>query len=287
MKVVLIYNPKSGSSYDLRTLKRLFKAADIQIEYSFTTNQFGSKKLDDLIKHGRIVAVVGGDGTLNAMARKIVGSKSTMLPLPGGTFNHFVRDLGMDQDVEAVLSGMSRAKERMIDVGMVNDELFLNNSNIGMYPFSLIERKTTKRVFGKHVAAVLSAVDQLSLFRRHKLVIDGEKIRSPFMFIGNNVYDIRASLIPQRTGFTKNTLTVMIATSRTRMALIGSVLAVVRGNVAGRDDFVVTRRREMTVYSTERTIPVSFDGEVKRLTPPLEYRVRPRCLRVLTVSRRT
>src|SRR5690606_9652045 len=120
---------------------------------------------------------------------------------PGGTFNHFVRDLGMHPTVEENIASLESARIEKIDVGYVNDELFLNNSNLGLYPFSLIERKTTKRLIGKYAAATLSALDQLMLFRRHSLNIDGEVIKSPFVFIGNNVYDIQNSLVPERSSF--------------------------------------------------------------------------------------
>ncbi len=284
MKVVLIYNVTSGSGYDLRTLKRLFKAASIDIEYSFSTKQLSSKKLLSLVKQGRTLAVVGGDGTLNSVARLLVDTKSVLLPLPGGTFNHFVRDLGMAQTVEEIIARVSEAEVRLIDVGFVNEELFLNNSNIGLYPFSLIERKTTKKLIGKHAAAMLSAFDQLSLFRRHKLLIDNTVIKSPFIFVGNNVYDIAKSLIPQRSDFSKGVLTVMMATSRTRSALLADVLAVIRGDISNRDSFDVTQRKSVTIYSREKKIPVSFDGEVKQLIPPLEYKIRPKCLKVMVVT---
>lgn len=284
MKVILIYNEASGSGYDLRSLKRIFKAASVDVEYSFSTKQLSSKKLLSLIRTGRTIAAVGGDGTLNSVARLLVDTKSTLLPLPGGTFNHFVRDLGMAPTVEDSVARLSEAAVSLIDVAYVNDELFLNNSNIGLYPFSLIERKTTKKLIGKHAAALLSAFDQLSLFRRHKLVIDNEVIRSPFIFVGNNVYDISKSLIPQRTGFSKGVLTMMTATSRTRSALMGDILAVIRGDISGRDSFDVAQRQSVAIYSREKSIPVSFDGEVKRLAPPLEYKIKPRCLRVMVVK---
>lgn len=286
MKIVLIYNPKSGSQYDLRQLRRLCRKYEITISYSFTVSQLSSKKLKQLIRRGVTVAVVGGDGTLNAAARLLVGTKSSMLPLPGGTFNHFVRDLGMAPTVEETFAHIKSARERMIDVGFVNNELFLNNSNLGLYPFSLIERKATKRLVGKYVAAVLSAIDQLSRFRRHKLVIDGQPVRSPFVFVGNNTYDIKKSLIPHRTSFSRGVLTVMVATSSSRLGLIRDIFAVIRGDVSRSDDFSLSRRPSLAIYSHRASIPVSFDGEVKRLAPPLEYRVERKSLRVLTVKAR-
>lgn len=284
VKVVVIYNSASGSEYSLRKIRELFKRAGLSIDYSFTITQLSSQKLAALIKRGVTVAVVGGDGSLNSVARLLVGTKSVLLPLPGGTFNHFVRDLGMPPTVEEAVSLVKQGVVTAIDVAYVNDELFLNNSNLGLYPFSLIERKATKKILGKYVAAGLSVFDQLSLFRRHSLVIDGEKIKSPFVFVGNNHYDIKQSLIPRRTSFDKGILTVMIATSRSRSALIRAIFAVLKGSVAHREDFSLSRRKKLSIYSHRASIPVSFDGEVKRLAPPLIYRIEPKALKVLVVK---
>lgn len=284
MKVVLIYNTTSGGEYGLRHLKTLLKQYDVSVEYSFTVKELNSRKLAQLIAKGITVAAVGGDGTLNAVARLLVGTKSILLPLPGGTFNHFIRDLGMSAQIEENLAALSTANVEKIDVGYVNDELFLNNSNLGLYPFSLIERKQTKKVLGKYAAAVLSAFDQLSVFRRHKLIIDGQKIRSPFIFVGNNIYDIKQSLIPQRTQLNQGVLTVMIATSGSRLALIRDIFAVVRGDVSRNDDFTVDQRKSLTIHSHRKSLPVSFDGEVKNIELPLKYRTAPKQLKVLVVK---
>ena len=281
MNVVVVYNKKSGSEYSLRRIRTLCRSAGIKVDYSFTVNQLGSVKLAHLIERGVILAVVGGDGTLNAAARLVAGTKSTMLPLPGGTFNHFVRDLGMPMHLPDALEQAPKYARRTVDIAEVNGELFLNNSNVGLYPFSLIERKATKRIVGKWVAAALSVVDQLALFRRHALKIDGKRVHSPFVFVGNNRYDIESAVIPVRTRFDENVLTVMIATSERRLQLLAAVFAVLRGDVSKRSDFTVMERRELSIYSHRSKIAVSLDGEVRRLHPPLVYRIRPSGLRVL------
>lgn len=286
MNVVLIYNVKSGGEYQLSQIRKIFKSHDIVIDYSFTARQLSSKKLAALIAKGVTVAVIGGDGTLNSVARLLVGTESVMLPLPGGTFNHFIRDLGMSPQLEDTLAHIASGKIRKIDVGMVNDELFLNNSNLGLYPFSLIERKATKKVLGKWGAALLASIDQFALFRRHKLVIDGKKVKSPFVFVGNNIYDIKQSLIPQRNSFSRGVLSVMVATSSSRLALLGAIFDVARGDVTRREDFSFSTRKSVAIYSHRASIPVTVDGELKHLTPPLEYRSVPKSLNVLVVKAR-
>lgn len=284
MKVVLVYNRSSGGEYGLRSIKSLLKKHGVTVSYSFTVNQLGSKKLHDLVKAGVTVMAIGGDGTLNAVARKLVGTKSVLLPNPGGTFNHFVRDLGMLPNLEENLAHLTHAKTQKIDVGYVNGELFLNNSNIGLYPFSLVERKQTKKILGKWPAALLSMFDQLAIFRRHKLSIDGSVTHSPFVFVGNNVFDIESSLIPARSRLNEGLLTVMISSSRSRISFFRAVIAVVSGDVSNRNDFSVETRKSLEIYSHRHQLLVSFDGEVKKLHTPLKYVIKPKSLKVMTVT---
>ncbi len=284
MQVVLIYNNASGGRYTLSRMRKLCRANGITISYSFTVKQLGSPKLAQLIKRGVTVMAVGGDGTMNGVARLVVSTPSRILPLPGGTLNHFVRDLGMDGSVEDLVGRIKDAKEQTIDVGYVNDELFLNNSSLGLYPFSLLDRKRNSKFYTKWVAAAYAAMRQLVVFRRLRLIIDGNKVRSPFVFVGNNIYDITASLLPQRNKLNAGTLTVMLATSRSRLRLIRAGFDVIRGKVSHRDDFVLTNRKTLDIYAHASNLPVSFDGEVKHLSSPFYFRSLPRSLHVLVIK---
>jgi diacylglycerol kinase family enzyme len=281
MKHVVIYNPASGSNYSLEAITTLFQHSGLSIDYSFPIHQINSKKIKSLVEQGVVMAVVGGDGSLNSAATLLVNTPSVFMPLPGGTFNHFTRDLGIPPSLDEAVAVLKDGVTKRIDVAYVNDQLFLNNSNIGLYPFSLIERKLTKKLVGKWIAAVLSIFDQLSAFRRHTLIIDGKKIKSPFIFVGNNTYDIERSLIPQRTDFDSGRLTVMIATSSSRLSLIRSVFAVMRGDVSHREDFTVSHVKKLTIDSKRKSLPVSYDGEVTRMQLPLKYRIEPQCIQVL------
>lgn len=284
MRVVLVYNSTSGGAYTLRRLKPLLRQYGVVPDYSFKVSELHSKKLAELLRSGVTVMCIGGDGTLNATARRVIGTKSTLFPLPGGTFNHFVRDLGMAPTIEDNLAALKTAKTVRIDVGFVNDELFLNNSNLGMYPFSIVERKRTKKLFGKWPAAILSAIDQLVRFRMHRLRIDGAQVRSPFMFVGNNIFDIKASLIPQRSKLTDGVLTVIAASTPTRRSLLKALLSIARGDVSKNPDVSVEHRESIEIFSHRPELVVSYDGEAKKLSTPLRYSVKPKSLKVLVVT---
>jgi len=284
MRVVLIYNTSSGGRYTLARMRRICRENSIAIDYSFTARQLGSPKLAQLIKRGVTVMAIGGDGTMNGAANLIVDSPSLLLPLPGGTLNHFVRDLGMTGSVEDIISRIEKAREQKVDVGYVNDQLFLNNSSLGLYPFSLLDRKSSSKRLTKWVAAVYAGVRQLVVFRRHRLIIDGKKIRSPFVFVGNNLYDISLSLIPGRTELNSGVLTVMVASSRSRWHLVRAGFNIARGKVSHLDDFSLEKRKSIDIYTHKTTLPVSFDGEVKYLSSPFYFRTQPACLRVLVIK---
>lgn len=179
MKVVLLYNSASGGRYSLAKLRKICRANDIAITYSFTIKQKDSKKLAQLVKRGVTLMAVGGDGTINSAARLVVNTPSKLLPLPGGTLNNFVRDLEMRGSVEELLAQSKNTSEKIVDVAYVNDELFLNNSSLGFYPLTLLDRKRSSQFLEKWTVATYAAIRQLVAFRRLRIVIDGSKIRSP------------------------------------------------------------------------------------------------------------
>ena len=62
------------------------------------------------------VAVGGGDGTVGTAAGVMVELRRPLGILPLGTFNHFARDLGIPQDLEASVADVIRGHIREVDV---------------------------------------------------------------------------------------------------------------------------------------------------------------------------
>jgi diacylglycerol kinase (ATP) len=80
-----------------------------------------------------MVIAGGGDGTVGATAKGLVGTNCPLGILPMGTYNNFARALGLPQELRAACRTLAQARERCVDVGVANDEhYFFEAAGIGI-----------------------------------------------------------------------------------------------------------------------------------------------------------
>src|SRR4051794_6151198 len=79
--------------------------------------------------HGIVVAA-GGDGTLNAVAQATLGSGCEFGVIPQGTFNYFGRTHGISADPTKATRALLTARVLPVQVGLVNDRVFLVNASL-------------------------------------------------------------------------------------------------------------------------------------------------------------
>ena len=85
---------------------------------------------------GAVVAA-GGDGTINAVAQAALNSGCPFGVLPQGTFNYFSRTHGIPSGHHRSHHELYwKASIRPVQVGLLNDRVFLVNASLGLYPSS-------------------------------------------------------------------------------------------------------------------------------------------------------
>lgn len=137
-KWVFIVNPVAGSGSaksQLPKLQEMIKKNDVDAEIVFTTKYGHASELSETYagRGFRYIIGVGGDGTLNEIARPLTGNKDVVLGLiPAGTGNDFIQILGFpnrfsDKDWDMFFG----RNTILMDIGKVNGMIFLNGMGLG------------------------------------------------------------------------------------------------------------------------------------------------------------
>jgi diacylglycerol kinase (ATP) len=78
-----------------------------------------------------VVLAVGGDGTVNEVARGLLGSRAALGIVPVGSGNGLARALRIPLHPGAALAALETGVRRRMDVGSLNERLFLNVAGTG------------------------------------------------------------------------------------------------------------------------------------------------------------
>jgi diacylglycerol kinase family enzyme len=237
---------------------------------------------------GKLDAIVvgGGDGSVRTVASVLAGSDIPLGVLPLGTLNHFARDLGISFVAEEAVAVIAAGADRAVDVGEINNTIFINNSSIGLYPYLVLgrERRRRRKRLSKWTAMILAipgVLRNLPVFRLDILVGGTvEPCRSPCVFIGNNEYRISAPGLGTRDSLDRGELCLYVARTQGRLAMFWLACRSVFGLVRQQRDLRIFRGATADISSRRRRLLVAFDGEVETMQSPLHYKIRPGALRV-------
>ncbi len=280
--IYFVYNPRSGSSWPLVELRKKCKAAGLTIKKFVSIDSYLTRRLARPIARGDIIAVLGGDGTINSLVNMTAGTQAILAPLSGGTFNHFVGDAGIPQDLDKALARLKTAKVRKIDTVKANETYFVNNSLLGLYPYSLEVRGELEGKYGKWPAAIAGVTASFINFHTYYIDIAGTKYRTPFVFVGNNNFGLERLGLPGRKRLDGGVMCIYIARTHTRLGVARLFVRALTGSLKDDQEFEsLTITDGVTITTKRRYLHVSHDGELSKMKTPITYTLKPKSLRIL------
>jgi diacylglycerol kinase family enzyme len=235
-----------------------------------------------------IVVAAGGDGTMNCISAALVGTSQILGLLPLGTLNHFAKDLGIPLSLADAIAVIADGKEKSVDVGEMNGQIFLNNSSLGLYPRLVRERERLQNRGSNKWTAFARAIGYvISRYSHLHVRLDTEAAKSlrttPFIFIGNNKYQTQGWSVGSRLHLDAGKLWLYTAP---HLGPVGLIVLALRTLFSGRegDEVDAYETKECWIDANKRRLVVARDGEVSTMSSPLHYTIRPRALRVLAPS---
>lgn len=248
-------NPRSGQGNDADELRAA--AERVGVETHLLQAGEDPAEVARRAPNGPL-GVAGGDGSLAAVAEVSLERDAAFVVVPFGTFNHFARDLGLDRDdPEAALRAFT-GRETRVDVGRVNDRLFLNNVSLGLYA-RLVHEEDEDVSFARLRAVAM-------LLRRPRglgVTVDGEPAHARVLVVSNNAYKLNVLSIGERE---------RIDEGRLHLYLAHGILPTSWEERSGT---------EFRIEARTGHLRAAIDGEPETIETPLRFRIEPRALRVL------
>ena len=280
--IVVVLNPASGVTRRPRLreeIDALFRDAGMDARIQEIADPRGVSAIARhvLDNHPEAVVAGGGDGTVSALASALAGTPTPLGVLPLGTLNHFAKDAGIPLNLEKAVATVAARHTKRVDVGRVNDRVFINNASIGIYP-SIVESRDRLRERGrsKWTALALATVDVLRREGEVTIRLEDDRARilarTPFVFVGNNEYRAEGLRLGARMRLDAGQLYAYFAPPvRTRdlPKLFGFALFGLARRERALESIAET---ELWIDTPAPAINVACDGEVLTLAPPLHYR---------------
>ncbi|MFD8526199.1 phosphatase PAP2 family protein [Streptosporangium canum] len=275
--VVAVINPVAGGEPSMAATVR---AALPGAEVVEADGRDMAELMSEAAARARVLAVAGGDGTVNLGAQAALEHRRPLLVIPAGTLDHFAGALGLDGPEEAMTAYRS-GEVVAVDVGAVAGRVFLNNASLGVYPELVDRRESIERRVGKWPALLWALSRVLRTAEPEKVVVDGVPRRVWLLFVGNCHYDSRGAAPRLRRRLEDGLLDVRLLTAASRLPRLRALTSVLLGGLGLSRHYQQWQADTLKVSSPSGVVRLARDGETFTVTGDVEFTKRPRSLLVV------
>ncbi len=296
MRTVLILNPASGVSTVTEkhmspeeTEKAILSgllAYGIEPELYHTTPEDTGQGLatQAAVGHAELVIAAGGDGTIHAVARGLIGTQSTLGIIPTGTMNNLAYSLGIPDTISAACTAIVTGETRLIDVGKINEQVFLEVAGVGLDAalFPAGEEIKSPGLLST-IRGVVSGLITLLNFKPARLRITfDERLRRPYEAIEVTIcnapfHGLRLEVVPNVL-MDDGLLDVVIYRNFSKLEYIRHAISISQGRRVYQPKIIHRRVTSLRINS-DQPLETHADGVVPGSTPAV-VRVVPGALRV-------
>jgi|MDTB01.3.fsa_nt_gb diacylglycerol kinase family enzyme len=238
------------------------------------------------------VLIGGGDGTIRSCAKHFIAQKTCFGILPLGTMNLLAQDLKIPNDLEAALNAYAQDSTTMsMDVGIVNEDVFLCCAGIGVMPSASQERESARKsksdllVYAQLASHVFEHFDHDIKF---EFIIDGKatNIKSPSVVVSNNQYEPDKSII-KKINFTRERLQdgllgLYSIAPKGFFEKMNLLWLMKLGNWKKTRAIKAQTAKQLSInIPRQRQALISLDGETQNMTLPLDFSIQRKALHII------
>ena len=283
-----IINPVAGGKKKLfieNLIKKEFLSKKMEAGYYYTQYpshafEFAKKEVE---KGTNIIVAVGGDGTINEVARALINTDAVLGIIPLGSGNGFARHFNLPLNPRKALSVLKTSPVSQIDVGMINERAFFCTSGLGF------DAETGYRFSHYAARGFLSyALSFFNVFRNYtplnyKLEIDGEPYETSAFFI--NIANISQFgyhfYISPEASAQDGFLDLVVVKSFPKSMGVFLAFKSFFGTIHRSKYVYIQRSREIKIIEPAGEKIIHLDGDPDIINGEIKYHVQPSCLKVV------
>ena len=286
LRAAFIINPVAGGKDKTGLIEEIKQYIDKDIDYEIIFWEFKKQKKairQMLREKGFDIAVaVGGDGTVNQVARAVRFTDTALAIIPSGSGNGLARQLNIPLTVKESVQLIGKGKEIYIDGCSINNKIFFCTAGTGFDAhIGKLFAKSKNRGFYSYfkitVGSLLSYKPQL-----YSLNIDGKEVNvKAFLitFANASQFGNDAFIAPQ-ADIQDGLIDVCILKPFKFWHVPG--LAVKMFKKKFNESHLYEAYKAKNVLVTRQTeAPVHYDGEPKKMGTELEIKIYPAALKVI------
>jgi diacylglycerol kinase (ATP) len=294
VKVVVIVNPKAGSGAGARAapeIKRAFERAGAVADLRATEGPGDAGRLARECRGESVdvLAVVGGDGTMNEVAQAYLGEDGEPRPgpplglIPFGTGGDFRRTLDLPVKIEDAVTRIVTSEPRPIDLGILEvtthegarvTKAFVNIASFGLGGLTDRIVNDGPKWLGGKAAFYLGTVRGLALYRNApvRVKVDGKVfVEEPIVnvAIANGRYFGGGMMIAPTADPSDGVLEVVSIGNLDRLAVLALTPYVYSGKHLTRPGIAIARGSliEAEALAPNGDVLVDLDGETPGRLP--------------------
>ena len=287
--LLFLINPKSGvhnkryvpKLIDAYLNKELFDYAIAETQYIAHACELTKSAVQQGVD---AVIAVGGDGTVNEVARALVGTDTALGIIPCGSGNGFARHLGIPMDIKSAIEFINRSVIVPVDYGKINGVPFFCTCGMGFD--AIVSRSFAEGKRRGFIGYINKALHDLVMYKPEVYEIEAEQgaVKNKAFLIacgnaaqyGNNVY------IAPQASMKDGLLSVTILEPFSVVdipILIGQVLS----NTIDQNSHIKTLNTKWLKIKRSNPGIVHFDGEPMEMDAELFVEAVPNGMKVLAV----
>jgi diacylglycerol kinase (ATP) len=148
-----------------------------------------------------MVVAVGGDGTINEVARGLINSETTLGIIPSGSGNGLARHLNIPLNFEGALRLINSGKKSKIDTGIINGQTFVSIAGVGFDALVAdLFAKDTNRGFLTYFKIVATQYQRYKP-ENYTIILDNrQEIKTSALFISlanSNQFGYNTTIAPE------------------------------------------------------------------------------------------